>query len=351
MPEEVPAADRARSVEGDTQPLGGMPKARIRVVTDSAADLDRAVAAEHGVSVVHLDVRLGAFGPDITSTWSPEEFWERSAHIAELPETSAPSPGAFKEAFSALADEGAEGIVCITLSSKLSATYQAAVVGAESVTDGIRVRVVDSQFATMAEGLTVLDAVAIAEAGGDFEAVAAAAVASSGRMQLFGALDSLDNLRKGGRLGSAQALLGGLLDIKPVLEIRDGVLELESRPRTRSRSLERLASKMAPLKLAAGDVLLREGEPGDRAYLIDSGEVVVSLLRAPRLEGARGGRSRAPRRGARGCLRCRLVRRASRRLVPEGPHQRRLARPGHRDSRRPGHDRGGRAASRQVADL
>ena len=278
MPEEVPAADRARSVEGDTQPLGGMPKARIRVVTDSAADLDRAVAAEHGVSVVHLDVRLGAFGPDITSTWSPEEFWERSAHIAELPETSAPSPGAFKEAFLALADEGAEGIVCITLSSKLSATYQAAVVGAESVTDGIRVRVVDSQFATMAEGLTVLDAVATAEAGGDFEAVAAAAVASSGRMQLFGALDSLDNLRKGGRLGSAQALLGGLLDMKPVLEIRDGVLELESRPRTRSRSFERLASKvreaedlerLAVVHAAASDVdsfveLLAASFPRDR---------------------------------------------------------------------------------------
>ena len=278
MPEEVPAAGRARSVEGDTQPLGGMPKARIRVVTDSAADLDRAVAAEHGVSVVHLDVRLGAFGPDITSTWSPEEFWERSAHIAELPETSAPSPGAFKEAFSALADEGAEGIVCITLSSKLSATYQAAVVGAESVTDGIRVRVVDSQFATMAEGLTVLDAVATAEAGGDFEAVAAAAVASSGRMQLFGTLDSLDNLRKGGRLGSAQALLGGLLDIKPVLEIRDGVLELESRPRTRSRSFERLASKvreaedlerLAVVHAAASDVdsfveLLAASFPRDR---------------------------------------------------------------------------------------
>jgi DegV family protein with EDD domain len=278
MPEEVPAAGRARSVEGDTQPLGGMPKARIRVVTDSAADLDRAVAAEHGVSVVHLDVRLGAFGPDITSTWSPEEFWERSAHIAELPETSAPSPGAFKEAFSALADEGAEGIVCITLSSKLSATYQAAVVGAESVTDGIRVRVVDSQFATMAEGLTVLDAVATAEAGGDFEAVAAAAVASSGRMHLFGALDSLDNLRKGGRLGSAQALLGGLLDIKPVLELRDGVLELESRPRTRSRSFERLASKvreaedlerLAVVHAAASDVdsfveLLAGSFPRDR---------------------------------------------------------------------------------------
>lgn len=231
MPEEVPADGRAQSVdEGDVQPKGGTTKARVRVVTDSGADLDRAVAAQHGVSIVHLDVRLGEFGPETTSTWSPEQFWERSADIAELPETSAPSPGEFKQAFLALADEGAEGVVCITLSSKLSATYQAAVIGAESVTDRIRVEVVDSLFATMAEGLIVLDAVAAAETDGDIEAVAAAAIASTASMQLFGALDSLDNLRKGGRLGSAQALLGGLLDIKPVLQIRDGVLELESRP-------------------------------------------------------------------------------------------------------------------------
>ena len=216
---------------------------RIRVVTDSAADLDRAVAADHGVSVVHLDVRLGDFGPDVTSTWSPQEFWKRSAEIVQLPETSAPSPGAFKETFSALADDGAEGIVCVTLSSKLSATYQAAVIGAEGVADRIRVRVVDSLLATMAEGLVVLDAVTAAEAGGDLEAVAAAAMASRDRVRLYGAIDSLDNLRKGGRLGSAQALLGGLLDIKPVLEIRDGALELESRPRTRSRSFEYLVSK------------------------------------------------------------------------------------------------------------
>ena len=143
-----------------------------------------------------------------------------------------------------MADDGAEGVVCITLSSKLSATYQAAVMGAESVADRIRVRVVDSLLATMAEGLTVLDAVAAAEAGGDLEVVERAAVSSRGRILLFGALESLDNLRKGGRLGSAQALLGGLLDIKPVLEIRDGVLELESRPRTRSRSFERLTAKV-----------------------------------------------------------------------------------------------------------
>ena len=243
MPDQAPADDQARGTGEDAQARNTPRKARIRVVTDSAADLERAVADGHGVRVVPLDVRLGRFGPDITSTWSPEEFWSQSAKVAELPETSAPSPGAFREAFAALADEGAEGIVCITLSSKLSATYQAAVVGAESVS-GIRVQVVDSLFATMAEGLIVLDAVAAAEAGGDLEDVLAAADASRRSMHLFGALESLDNLRKGGRLGSAQALLGGLLDIKPVLEINEGVLELESRPRTRSRSFERLATKV-----------------------------------------------------------------------------------------------------------
>jgi DegV family protein with EDD domain len=216
--------------------------ARIRVVTDNAADLDGEVAAEHEVKIVQLDTRLGEFGPDITSTWSPEEFWQMCSKCEELPETSSPSPGAFKETFSDLADEGAEGIVCITLSSKLSATYQAAVLGAESVADQIHVRVVDSLFATMAEGLVALSAAAEAEAGGDLEAVAAAAIASRERMRLYGAIDSLDNLRKSGRLGSAQALLGGLLDIKAVLEVRDGIIGLESRPRTRSRSLARVAS-------------------------------------------------------------------------------------------------------------
>jgi len=126
MPEEVAADDRARSFEGDAQSAPTRPTAKIRVVTDSAADLDRTVAGEHGVSncAPRRPARL-RFGPDVTSTWSPEEFWQNSANVAGLPETSAPSPGAFSAAFSSLADDGAEGIVCIALSSKLSATYQA----------------------------------------------------------------------------------------------------------------------------------------------------------------------------------------------------------------------------------
>ena len=217
---------------------------RIRVVTDNAADLDLEVAIKHGVRIVQLDVRLGEFGPDVTSWWSPQDFWHACAESTELPETSSASPGAFMETFSALADEDAEGVVCITLSSKLSATCQAALIAAEAVANRIQVRVVDSLFATMAEGLIVLDAVAVAEAGGDIEAVEAAAIASRQRVRLYGAIDSLDNVRKSGRLGSAQAFLGSLLDVKPVIEVRDGALELESHFWSRSRSLEHLASKV-----------------------------------------------------------------------------------------------------------
>jgi DegV family protein with EDD domain len=221
---------------------------RIRVVTDNAADLDLEVAVKHGVRIVQLDVRLGEFGPEVTSWWSPQDFWHACAESTELPETSSASPGAFMETFSALADEDAEGVVCITLSSKLSATCQAALIAAEAVADRIQVRVVDSLFATMAEGLIVLDAVAVAEAGGDIEVVEAAAIASRQRVRLYGAIDSLDNLHKGGNPKSVEVVFGCLFDIEPVLELRDGALYFEPRPRSRSRSLEHLASKIRETK-------------------------------------------------------------------------------------------------------
>jgi len=264
MSQPVPVADGPQPLgRGDGYLPGDAPPSRVRVVTDTGADLDAEVLARHTIGIVPLDVRLGDIGPEVTSKWTPEEFWQNCAKYPELAETSAPSPGAFAEMFSSLAAEGAEGIVCVTLSSKLSATYQSAVLGAATVADRVEVRVVDSLLATVATGIVVLDAVAAAEAGGDLDAVAAAATSSRGRIDLYGTLASLDNLRKSGRLGSAQALLGGLLDIKPVLEVRDGLLELESRPRTRSRSLEYLAERaraardlerLAVVHAAAADV-------------------------------------------------------------------------------------------------
>ncbi|MGH9170625.1 MAG: DegV family protein [Acidimicrobiales bacterium] len=216
----------------------------IRVVTDSASDLDASVARDQGVDIVGLDVRLGDIGPDVTRTWSPEEFWQNCASSPSLPETSAPSPGAFAEAFGRAADDGADGVVCITLSSVLSATYQSACAGAAEVADRIPVRVVDSLSVTMGEGLTVLEAAQLAASGADLDTVSAALDALKGRVHVYGTLDTLDNLKKGGRIGGAQAFVGSLLSIKPVVVVQDGKVEPESKQRTRSRSLEYLASKL-----------------------------------------------------------------------------------------------------------
>jgi DegV family protein with EDD domain len=223
----------------------------IALVTDSAADLDTEDARRRGIRIVNLDVRLGEIGPAITREWSPEEFWRQCAKSPVLPETSAPSPGAFQEAFEAARLDGAEGAVCVTLSSKLSATFQAAkaaataMAGTDGTDKGFPVRVVDSLLVTMGEGLAVLAGSEMAATGADLDAVEAAVADAVGRIAVYGVLDTLDNLRKGGRIGSAQAFFGSLLSIKPVIEIKDGVVEPESRQRTRSRSLQYLAAKVA----------------------------------------------------------------------------------------------------------
>jgi DegV family protein with EDD domain len=218
--------------------------AGIRLVTDSAADLDPKDMTARNVAIVQLDVRLGDIPPDVTKTWSPEEFWLQCSKSDVLPETSAPSPGAFQTAFQAAQEDGADGVVCVTLSSKLSATYQAAVAAADSMSGDLPIVVVDSLSVTMGEGVGVLAGLDAATVGGSIEDVEAAVRGALATTRVYGAFDTLDNLRKGGRIGGAQAFFGSLLSIKPVIEIREGVVEPESRQRTRSRSLEYLADKV-----------------------------------------------------------------------------------------------------------
>jgi DegV family protein with EDD domain len=216
----------------------------IRVVTDSACDLPSAELSASGVVVVPLDVRLGDRGPDVTREWSVEEFWAQCAKSPGLPETSAPSPGAFRDVFGAAADEGASGVVCVTISTDLSGTFQAARAGAEEVADRIPVEVVDSRTVTMGQGLLVLEAARRAAAGGEAAAVAQAVRDAIDKVKVYGTLDTLENLRRGGRIGAAQALLGSLLSIKPVIEVREGHVEAESKQRTRTRSLQYLVEKV-----------------------------------------------------------------------------------------------------------
>src|SRR5271154_1130306 len=125
---------------------------RIRVVTDSACDLPDDLLAEHGIGLVPLRIRFGAEELVDRTELSTKEFWARCATSPELPETSAPSPGAFQEAFEAMASDGAEGVVCVNLSSKLSATIEAARQAARSLEGSLPVRVVDSLSVTLGLG-------------------------------------------------------------------------------------------------------------------------------------------------------------------------------------------------------
>jgi DegV family protein with EDD domain len=217
--------------------------ARIRVVTDSACDLSADLASASDLTVVPLSIRFGSEEFVDGSTLSTDDFWKRCAESPVLPETSAPSPGAFQNAFVAAADEGYDGVLCMNISSGVSATYQAAVTAAKSVGDRIPVRTVDTRSMTMGQGLMALDVSAMAGTGAGLDELAARAEQLVSRTQVFGVLNTLEHLEKGGRIGGARALLGSLLSIKPVVALVDGVVEEESKQRTRGRSLRYLADK------------------------------------------------------------------------------------------------------------
>jgi DegV family protein with EDD domain len=217
--------------------------ARIRVVTDSACDLSAALTEEHGVTVVPLSIRFGAEEFVDGSGLSPTEFWARCKASPVLPETAAPSPGAFQQAFLDAAAAGYDGVLCLNLSAGVSATFQAAATAASSVAETVEVRVVDSRSLTMGLGLMVLDLADRAAAGATLDELEERAGFLRTRTHVYGVVDTLDHLEKGGRIGGARALLGSLLSIKPVVVLVDGVVEEESKQRTRARSLRYLADK------------------------------------------------------------------------------------------------------------
>jgi DegV family protein with EDD domain len=218
--------------------------AGVRVVTDSSCDLPASALAEHKIVVVPLTIRFGdeelVDGRDLTT----KEFWSRCQASPVLPETSAPSAGAFEKAFRDLKAEGADGVVVVTLSSKLSATEQAARLGAKALEGELAVNVVDSLSATLGVGMIAVAAARAAAEGKGLDEVTRVAEDLVPRTRVYGALDTLENLKKGGRVGNAQALIGSMLSLKPIVELRDGLVEAESKQRTRSRALRYLVEKV-----------------------------------------------------------------------------------------------------------
>jgi len=215
----------------------------VAVITDSACDLSDELAVANNVGIVPLTIRFGDTELVDRRDLTTQEFWDRSATSPVLPQTAAPAPGEFEAAFDRAADAGAEGVACIVLSSRLSATMQSASTAAGAFRR-IPVTVIDSRSVTMGLGLIVLGAARLAAEGAGLEDVTAHAEEMAGRTRVYGALDTLENLKKGGRIGGAAALLGSMLSVKPILEVRDGAVAAESRQRTRARALRYLADKV-----------------------------------------------------------------------------------------------------------
>jgi DegV family protein with EDD domain len=216
----------------------------VRIVTDSSCDLTDEEAAAHGIEVVPLTIRFGAEELEDRTQLSVEDFYARLGSSAVLPETAAPAPGKFEAAFRRQAEAGADEVVCINLSSGLSATMQSARNAATALAGELPVEVVDSRSITSGLGTQVLLAAQAAERGATAGEVVALVGDLVSRTHVFGALDTLDNLKKGGRIGGAQALVGSLLSIKPILDLSTGETQEAGKARTRRKALEVLRDKV-----------------------------------------------------------------------------------------------------------
>ena len=224
----------------------------IRIVTDSTADLPAEVAEQLGITVVPLNVHFGEEtfldGVDIL----PDEFFQRLAAARQLPTTSQPSPGKFMEVYGSLAEAG-DQVVSIHISDKLSGTLNSARQAKEQM-EGSSIEIIDSKQAALGTGLVAMAAAKAVQQGASYEAVLDEANRAVEQVQLFGLLDTLEYLRKGGRIGMVRGFIGTLLKVRPIITVRDGIVQSETSVRSRSYGIQymvTLAEERAPLKQAA----------------------------------------------------------------------------------------------------
>jgi len=264
----------------------------VKVVTDSTSDIPAQVAQELGITVVPLYIHFGnevhRDGVDISAA----EFYDRLIKEPQLPKTSAPSSGTFTETYNNLATQTDE-VISIHISSKLSATYNSALVGKEGMEASCRVEIVDSLSASMGLGLLAIVAAKAALAGADLDQITAIVSRDIPNTHYFGLVDTLEYLHKGGRIGKAQALLGSVLNVKPLIEIRDGEVYPLERVRGQAKGLARLcelaqkfprikemtiAHTTTPEELEVLSARLITSFPKDRIYRSQCGATIGTYL-------------------------------------------------------------------------
>ena len=211
----------------------------VAIVTDSVADLPSEVVEEFGITVVPLVLR---FGTDVYRDGldlGPDEFYGRLKTSKALPATSVPPPMAYADVYDKLAEKTNE-IVVTSVTGKLSATYQVAVQAVRLMKKKCRVEVLDSQWAVMAQGFITIAAAKAARAGASLDDVLDAARRTMRRVEIQAAFDTLEYLERGGRIGKAQAFLGSLLKVNPIIGLKDGEVYPVARERSRAKAIDRL---------------------------------------------------------------------------------------------------------------
>ncbi|HKG18262.1 MAG TPA: DegV family protein [Candidatus Limnocylindrales bacterium] len=208
-------------------------------VTDSASDLDPAVAARDGIRIVPLSVSFGDESFRAGADLSTEEFWQRmTAPNAPFPKTAASSPGEFKAVYDAAFTDGADAIVSIHVSGLLSGSIKSAEI-AKGMLPEREIHLVDSQGASMAEGILAYMGLDLARMGVAAGEIARTLNDRASDLRMYVSLETLEYLKKGGRISGAQAAIGGLLSVKPIIAVEAGKVETADKPRTRSKSRER----------------------------------------------------------------------------------------------------------------
>lgn len=216
----------------------------VRIVTDSTADIPRDQAGAAGITVVPLTVFFGdeAYldGVDLDNAG----FYQKLSTSKTLPRTSQPSPAAFQQAYTRLIDEGADAILSIHLSAKLSGTYQSACTARDTLPDTVKkipIDIIDSQTISVGMSWAILLAAREAREGVGLAEMKAHLLDRLARTRILAVLDTLEYVKRGGRIGGARAFLGNMLSVKPIISLKDGEVVPVEQPRTRSKAYARVA--------------------------------------------------------------------------------------------------------------
>lgn len=239
---------------------------KVAVVTDSTSDLDKRLAEQRGITVVPLNVHFGDQVIRDQVEITTDEFMAKMASAEKLPTTSQPSVGSFETAFRAT---GAKEIICPLISSRLSGTYQSAQIAAQNLAGEIKVELVDTLSASYGLGFQVLRAADLADQGMDASSIAQILRNETDRYHVVFFVETLEHLRRGGRIGKAATMVGSLLQLRPLLRIDEGQVVPHERTRTRSKAVQALVdfatNDLVPEELA----VLYNTDPDDARQLSD----------------------------------------------------------------------------------